>query len=109
MGFLRSFPEPSEEEKAHLRTILGDLPFQLRRAFIQFGKNFPYRRGKPTPPKLNTPQKKKEACDDVARLISCGVEKPDALKQIGKKYKASDRTIRRIWKEYCRAGTNRST
>ncbi len=105
MGFLLAIPEPSEEEKAQLRTMIGELPFLLRKAFVQIGKeagkSLPYRRGKPTPERLKTEQQKKEAAEDVGKLLSLGVEKSVTFDQIGEKYRASDRTIRRLWKQYC--------
>lgn len=106
MGLFRSIPEPSKEQKAQLRTVIGDLPFMLRRGLIQLGKeskNLPYKRGKPTPEKLRTAQQKKEACDDVMRylpLVDNNLEK--ACKHIGAKYGASSRTIRRLYVEYCK-------
>jgi hypothetical protein len=107
IGFLLAIPEPNEEEKAQLRTTLGELPFLFRKALVQAGKeagkNLPYRRGKPTPEKLRTAQQKKEACDDVDRLLPLAKNLEDACKQVGKKYDASSRTIRRLWNPHHKA------
>jgi len=108
MGFLLAIPEPSEEEKDQLRTMLGELPFLFRKALVQAGKeagkNLPYKRGKLAPEKVKTAQQRKEASDDVDRLLPFtegNVE--EACKQVGTKYRASSRTIRRIWHQHHKA------
>jgi hypothetical protein len=108
MGFLRALtPEPSEEEKANIKAFLGELPFLLRKALVQARKevagNLPYRRGKPTPAKLRTTQQKEEACNDVDRLLPFVENVQKACEQVGKKYGASSRTIRRIWSPHHKA------
>jgi hypothetical protein len=110
-GFLnavRAIPEPTNDEKARLLEVFGSLPFVLRQAFVQVGKTMPHKPGG-APPKFKTPAKRKEAAEDVARLLSVGVEKPDALSQIAARYKVSDRTIRRVWAEYAKANTRSLT
>jgi hypothetical protein len=104
LSTLRTMPEPTNDEKARLLEVLGGLPFVLRQACVQAGKTMPHKPGG-APPKFKTPAKRKEAAEDVARLLSVGVEKPDAISQIAARYKVSDRTIRRVWAEYAKANT----
>jgi hypothetical protein len=99
---LRKIPEPSDEQKTIWLTALGDLPFLLRRACQQASKELPHKPGG-APSKFQTPEKKKQACEDVGRLLSLGCEKPDALAQVGRKYSVSPRTMRRAWAEHCKS------
>lgn len=100
LELLRAMPEPNEGDKEKYLTALGDLPFLLRRAFAEAGRTLPHKPGG-APSAFESPQKKREACEDVGRLLSMGEEKPAAFSQVARKYKVSQRTMRRAWSEYC--------
>jgi len=102
LGALRALPEPSDEEKEGYLTCLGELPFLLRGAWLEAGKKLPHDRGG-APRAFKTPQEKKKVVEDLRRLLGLGVEKPDAISQVARKYDVSDRTIRRVWAEYAKA------
>lgn len=100
LELLRAMPEPSDDDREKYLIALGDLPFLLRRAFAEAGKTLPPKPGG-APSAFESPQKKRQACEDVGRLLSAGVEKPDALSQVARKYDVSPRTMRRAWSKYC--------
>lgn len=71
MGLFRIGSEPTEKEKRCLMTFIAEVPFLLRKVYIELAREMPHKDGG-APRKLRTPEIVKRACEGVSRLLGLG-------------------------------------